>query len=74
MGCRGRRPLRNRKECAEWDVEDAVPYEVARSARNGTSRTPSPTKSQRGRCKKGGQVSALYIPIIYDSAQRHDAL
>ena len=25
-------------------------------------RTPSPTKSQRGRCKKGGQVSALYIP------------
>ena len=37
-------------------------------------RTPSPTKSQRGRCKKGGQVSALYIPIIYDSAQRHDAL
>ena len=25
-------------------------------------RTPSPTKSQQGRCKKGGQVSALYIP------------
>ena len=27
-----------------------------------------------GAAKKGGQVSALYIPIIYDSAQRHDAL
>ena len=44
------------------DVGDAAPYEVARSAPNGTSGTPSPTKSQRGRCKKGGQVSALYIP------------
>ena len=28
------------------DVGDAVPYEVARSAPNGMSRTPSPTKSQ----------------------------
>ena len=54
----GRRPLRSRKECAEWDVGYAVPYEIA----TGTLQ------------KKGGQVSALYIPIIYDSAQRHDAL
>ena len=29
MGRRGRRPLRSRKECVEWDVEDAVPYEIA---------------------------------------------
>ena len=45
--------------------QDAVPYEVARSAPNGTSGAPSPTKSQRRRCKKGGQVSALYIPYYY---------
>ena len=32
MGRRGRRPLRSRKECAEWDAGDAVPYEVATGA------------------------------------------
>ena len=32
MGRRGRRPLRNRKECAEWNVGDAVSYKIARSA------------------------------------------
>ena len=31
-GRRGRRPLRSRKECAEWDVGDAVPYEIATGA------------------------------------------
>ena len=62
------------------------PFPARRCRADGTSypkgicsaafhcRTPSPTKSQGVRYKKGGQVSALYIPIIYDSAQRHDAL
>ena len=27
-------------------------------------RTPPPTKSQRGRCKKGGQVSALFVTAL----------
>ena len=69
------------RQCEHW-----LGMTVRRCRADGTSypkgicsaalhcRTPSPTKSQGVRCKKGGQVSALYIPIIYDSAQRHDAL
>ena len=41
----------------------SYPKGVCSAALHG--RTPSPTKSQRGRCKKGGQVSALYIPYYY---------
>ena len=41
--------------------------------RSTTGRRPLRNRNG-GAAKKGGQVSALYIPIIYDSAQRHDAL
>ena len=58
MGRRGRRPLQNRKEGAEWDVGDAVSYEIARSALQ----------------KRADRCPPFTFHIIYDSAQRHDAL
>ena len=58
MGRRGRRPLRGRKECAEWDVEDGVPYKIATGVLQ----------------KRADRCPPFTFHIIYDSAQRHDAL
>ena len=37
-------------------------------------RTPSPTKSQRSAAKRADRCPPFTFHIIYDSAQRHDAL
>ena len=64
-------------QSADWRGN---PFPARRCRADGTSypkgicsaalhcRTPFPTKSQGVRCKKGGQVSALYIPITYMTA------
>ena len=54
-GRRGRRPLRNHKGCVQRGGQRRPPLQGRTGAvRNGTSGTPSPTKSQ-GVCAMGGQ-------------------